>query len=419
MVNLLKNFYLLNMDKLNEIKNGFLDIVKAELSSFGFDTNEIMLDSKNLIEIKSHLLDMSLLRESCELSHKTMTFKGYSLDDGRIVIYPTEKFMEEYRTSDTLYEEIEIINKKIEHAFNDLYSEFLKAIRELNDEKTLKERIVTDMVKNLQITDSLKDIESWKARIIVGNSLGRDSVGIGEMDSVGYVHIGINTGTIVPISRGDEHHRGYDLVFDYIEKGVIPDDLYYPLFHNGDYVDGYDPVALEAMKTWRRLGGPNFIIKNKSQRDSKPFQVMVDDYIKMEGKISFEKGTLLPVGKEFIDYLSKISKMTTDFRKNLKGEKHIYQAVYKFLSFYKTKMVRFETKDYKEFLNLVMEAEATGDIVGLQKLEEVLFGFNGIKNKIHQSIRKALDPDSFSFQREEMEAIFGDLELANHLMGSI
>ena len=67
----------------------------------------------------------------------------------------------------------------------------------------------------------------------------------------------------------------------------------------------------------------------------------------------------------------------------------------------------------------VSSAEKLGGPEGLQKLEEAIFGFDGLKNQIHQQVRVAMDPKAFSFKRDDMLGIFGDLDLANHELGKI
>lgn len=408
-----------NDNKIQEIKDGYLDLVKAELSDYGIDQSKIFLNSQGEIEIEEHLLDLGVFVSFTDWSRPDMTLRGYTVDAGYIVFMPNREFYDEYRGSDILSEELEQHYKKAQQRVDELSQEYFSAIRELNDDKTLEERIPSFVSENLQKTESLSDIANWKVKVIIGNSIGRDGAQVGEMDSVGYTHIGLNTGTIVPVARGDEHHQGYDLIHYLMEKGLIPQDSYHPIFFNGDYVSGYDGVALQAMKTWRKLGGANIIIKNSSNNSGSPFQLTMDDYIKADGKIEITKGTLLPLGQEFINHLKNLSTKTTEYRNSLRGEKAVYVQTQRLLNFYQQKISQYSTKSLEETRALVSNAESIGGLDGLQKLEEAIFGFNGLKNQIHQEVRKALDPKAFSFQRDNIIAIFGDIDLANHELGSI
>lgn len=408
------------MDKqIQEIKDGYLELVKAELSDYGLDLNKIFINEQGQIEIEEHFLEMDTFVSFTSWSKPEMILRVYTVDAGYLVFMPTREFYQEYRENDLLMEELELHYKKAQEKINELSQEYFSAIRELNDDKTLEERIPQYVSENLQKTESLKDISSWKVKVLIGNSIGKDGPEVGEMDSVGYTHIGLNTGTIIPVARGDEHHRGYDLIHHLISKGLIPKDTYHPIFFNGDYVSGFDGVALQAMKTWRKLGGENIIIKNSSNNSGSPFQLTMDDYIKAEGKIEINKGELLPLGKDFINHLKTLSEKTTQFRKTQKGEKSVYVQALRFLNFYQEKIIQYPTKSFEETKAQVLASEKLGGLEGLQKLEEAIFGFNGLKNQVHQDLRKALDPKAFSFQRDNMIAIFGDLDLANHELGSI
>lgn len=59
-----------DINTIDELKQGFLDLVKAELFYFGVDESKITLNERTHIEIEEHLVDLSLF-----CSHVTWTFK--------------------------------------------------------------------------------------------------------------------------------------------------------------------------------------------------------------------------------------------------------------------------------------------------------------------------------------------------------
>lgn len=407
---------------MEEIKENYLSIVQSELSDLGVEDRQVFVTAKGLIEIQEHPVDMIKFLEKFPWSQPEMKLRVYTLDSGTLVFMPiSREHVEKIREQDDLYEELSNYSKQADAKLQEITREYLASLRELNETKTLAERIPKFVAENLAKTESLADIATWTVKVIIGNSIGREGAQVGEMDAVGYTHIGINTGTIVPVARGDEHHRGYDLIYYLIEKGLIPEDTYYPIFHNGDYVDGNDSLALETFKAWRKMGGPNVVIKNSSRGYNSPipFQLTMDDYIKAEGDIKLEKGSLFPIGKELVDHLKKLSQLCQNFRTSQRGEKQVYVQALRLIMFYAQKVEQFETKSLGEVKQKVLAAESVGGLEGLQKLEEAIFGFDGLKNQLHQKLRKALEPNAFSFNVEGMVALFGDLELANHELGSI
>ena len=407
---------------MEEIKENYLAIVQTELQEFGIQESQITLNIRGSIEVEEHAVDMEKFLEKFPWTKPEFLLRVYTLDSGTLIFMPiSREHITEIREKDDLYEELSGYSKVADEVLQGLTKDYMASLRELNDEKTLQQRVPSLIMENLQITENLADVSSWKARVILGNSVGRDCPKLGEWDQVIYVHVGINTGTIVPIAKGDEHNRGYDLVHYLTGKGLIPHDSYHPISYSGDYVDGNDPLALECFKIWRKLGGPNVVIKNSSRGYNNPgvFQVTIDDYINADGLIKMEKGTLFPIGKGLIDHLKKLAELCQEYRRSQRGEKQVYAQALRLLMFYTQKVEQFETKSLQEIKARVMEAEKLGSMEGLQKLEEAIFGFDGLKNQLHQQLRKAMEPNAFSFYVDGMVALFGDMDLANHELGSI
>lgn len=409
------------MENTNQdIFESYLSIIQTELSEHGI-LNEFIHVKNNKLEIEDHFVDMARFLSKHPWSRSDMKIRAYTTDDGRFIFMPDQAKYAEYRENDALWDELSSYYKIVQVQINEINSHLYETLREQNDQKSLAQRIPSYVSQNLEnATDSLGDIESWKVRIILGNSVRRGDPGVGELDNVGYTHFGLNTGTIVPVARGDEHNRGYDLIHFLMEKDLIPQDSYSPIFFHGDYVNGYDAEFLQALKTWRKMGGKNIIIKNSmDSRNDTPFQLTIDDYIKLDGKIEIRQGELFPIGEAFINHLSKLSELCTSYRNTQRGEKQVYAQSLRLMNFYKQNILQHTTKYFEEMFSKALEAEKIGGMEGLQKLEEVIFGFEGLKNSLHQDIRNGLKPEATKWDKRDVEAIFGDLELANHKMGSI
>lgn len=116
-----------------------------------------------------------------------------------------------------------------ENDYEDELNEVLKLsnIKLINEQKDfttfqLPKNIPSNFFK---ITNSLKDIKNWKARILENNS-GGEKLKVGDYDEVGYVMISLKDNTIIPIARSDEHHRGYDIMYEIYESKykIVPYD---------------------------------------------------------------------------------------------------------------------------------------------------------------------------------------------------
>ena len=408
----------------NEIKEGFLDIVKAELAFYGIESSKVSINNRELIEIDDHFLENQVLfMEKAQWPHSNIKIRAYTVDNGKIIFRPDNNFEDQYRENDQLrsilHVQIEEVNQKIK----ELNEQYLKQLSEFVLDKTLDERLIPELIENYQLTYSLADVLNWKVKIILNNSVSFDEndkkLKKGDMDSVGYVMIGLKTGTLIPIARADEHHKGYDLIYHLVNKGYIPDDSYYAIFSSHTYVNSNDTEALLALKTWRKLGGQNLIIK--SETNDINFQMSIDDYIKKEGKIEINKGELFPLGAELIKKLKTVSSLCIESRKDSRKEKRLYAEVLSLYNFYLQKIeVHYSEND--EILKNIYLAESIGGEEGIKKIEQYIFGFEGFKNKIHNNVREAINAknkNSYSFKIRTMESIFGDLDLANHELGSL
>lgn len=408
----------MNDQTAEEIKEGYLEIARAELSIFGVDSLQVKINPDSRLEIEDHLVDQGTFLDQTKWSRPDMKIRSYTLDNGKIIFMPDQELYQEYRNNDALFDEMQLHINEVNLKLNQITSEYNASLRELNDDKTLAQRISPSLAKNYQITESLSDIKGWKVKVILRNSAGPEDPKIGELDQVRYVQIGLTTGTIIPIAMSDEHHQGYDLVHYLISKGLVENDTYYPLCASQNYINADDSQALQAIKTWRKLGGPNAMIKNTGSGNV-IFQVTLDDYIKAEGLITINKGELAPVGRKLIDHLKSLSTLVMEARKDERKEKFLYTQAIRTYQYYLTYVLVFETTSAKAIFEQLNIAQATGGEEGIKQLEQLFFGFDSFKNKLHNDVRKALKPNAYSYDKDSMIAIFGDVELAEHELASL
>lgn len=385
----------------------FLEKIRKELSEYGIDPSQIESNGIDL-QINNHLIELDLFNKKmdCALKNKISVWM-YETKQIRFIY--EDRDIEETPIEEDLFEKALVSATKI---YNDMMNEYIQEISKKNLDKSLQDLIPAKLAKNLQITDSLKDIENWKVLVILGNSRGANSPDVTEYDNVGYTMIGAYSGTIIPIARADEHHCGFDLMHHYLEKGLIPNDSYFPIFFNHTYINANDSTGLQALKIWRKHGGKNIIL-NKSSGNGIPFQLTIDDYIKMEGNIIVNKGSLLPTGERFIKSLKKLAEMVSLYHQGKGQEKLIYKQAYTVVKMYKNEIEIFS----KELESSLINMEAISGRESILKLEEFIFGFDGLKNKLHNKIRKELADEKKFFT--DMEAVFGDLDLANYELGSM
>lgn len=389
-----------NIDELKESLN-------KKLSVYGIDFSYVVIGNDSIM-IDEHILSMDDFNGNIGVNLNAKCLTIQKNEYGLFIMNPDRDANEEMY--DKFYEELTKIKQQILKDINDANNLLLSLNSYDVSGKTVHELISSNMKDNFVLTDSLSSVKNWKAKIILGNS-STNGKEVGDYDGVGYVCIGINTGTIVPIARSDEHHQGYDLIHFLIEQSLIPEDKYISIYTHGHYVDSGDVFSLAAFKMWRQLGGPNVVLNNW-KKDTR-FQITMDDYIKMNGTIIVNKGELLPIGQEFVNLLKHVAQVNSDFRENPNNLPKMVSATKKLIRYISTKVDIFlDVSEMNNALKIASEDENPQ-----QKIEEFVFGFNGIKNTYHNKIRKELSKES-KFN-DEMECLFGDLELANHEFGSI
>ena len=149
---------------------------------------------------------------------------------------------------------------------------------------------------------NLGNVDKWKAKIVLGNSMGEDKK-VGDMDDVGYVGINVRTNEIVPIARADEHQAGHELLYHLADKGMIhgsPEDFVtlYPSTNYPHYSSNNPHQYVEAIKKWLAYGGPNVVVHSVKQNPGgwssggeKEYVTDMEEYAEKDGDVPYgQKG---------------------------------------------------------------------------------------------------------------------------------
>lgn len=276
---------------------------------------------------------------------------------------------------------------------------------------------------NYVMTDSLGDYERWEAMTYLANSTDSGPSPKGKLKPVGYIMISLKDDTIIPISRNDEHNKGFDLMYELEKKtkGAINADDFLPIWSYGNnyiYSKEEAPELLIALTKFLSYGGPNGVLKGTS--GMRGLAMSSKQFIAAGGEYEAKKHELSPLGAEVYADLQALStaiqKASVSDSRSLTGA--AFQVAGVLLKLLARDRLLEKGIDFKAIEALkpqLRDLQKAGDLRGL---EEMFFGFNGVKNVIHNSLRAALK-DKTSWDSEELQSIWGDLDLAVDMLGRL
>jgi hypothetical protein len=273
--------------------------------------------------------------------------------------------------------------------------------------------------KNYKIVGDLSNVNNWEAKTILANSGGK----VGEWSEVGYILINPNGDDIIPVSRNDEHQNGYELMHHLLDKGMIKLNSYVSIFSNGKnyiYLSGakekIDEKTLMAYRKFVQYGGDSngVVTITKQYWRDKGFQkliITIDDMLSSlsNGKVVEKVDGISKIGKRVIDGLEEVSKLY------VQRSKRLFSAAYGFVNTFLTKLMYELGCDYswevvQQIKEELLRAESMEDY---EKVGKLFFTMNGIKNNIHNAIRKARSNDRF-FSSETIKEFWNDIEAADN-----
>jgi hypothetical protein len=285
------------------------------------------------------------------------------------------------------------------------------------------------------ITDSIGDIKNWKARNHedhMGQNAAVDGERLGEMGPVGYVAISLTDNQIIPISRNDEHHTGYDLLWDLEKRYKIDVNKYYTIWWDTNYISDKREISklIMALKKYISYGG-NGKSDIKGFNEYRHVRMSWQEFIAREGKVEKKPGVseFAPYGKQFIDLFQNLADAIR--AADGKDDKKLINIA--FLAAAKTlKFIVMQNKYELSYLTTLKHEEIDA-VLGrygknlqtlrrdgnLQQMEEMFFDFGGLKNIFHNKISEILNNPSngYIFGKDHLEMFWGDLELARGRLG--
>jgi hypothetical protein len=274
--------------------------------------------------------------------------------------------------------------------------------------------------KNYKVVGDLTNIREWKAKTILANSGGK----VGEWDDVGYVLIALNSNNIIPVARGDEHQVGYDLLYYLFKKFKLPQEEYVSVNATGaNYLQNRNDErrvqTIQAIKKWMAMGGARLVIED----DTREGAVRVySDQLGESGDVVPFKGTLSEDGSRIVDTFQALSD-TLNSIYTAKDRERDYQI----------RMFNEASVDFLQWMKSTLMFDLLSiwnDVAaGLEKVlavpeddyttaEAILFSQNGIKNKIHNQLRK-LENDPKNMDYRNYQRMFGDVAVAKKAFDAI
>jgi len=274
-------------------------------------------------------------------------------------------------------------------------------------------RIPPKIKDNYKIVGGLSNVSEWKAKVITGNSGGSDK--IGDWTPVGYVLISLDSDYIIPVSRGDEHHTGHDFLWELQNEGLVPKGKYVSIWSmHHDYFTTMDKIP--AYQKWLDMGGENLIVQTADDLMNLNYVGRMQDVLEQKGQISVKKGKLNPLGRELVDSLETLAllykKILSDFR-NETAISQFEQSAKKLMKKLDSFLHNGAGIPYSFMDKNSKKVESFSDY---KKIAEILFGMNGLKNVIHNQLRKLVAKlkkgKELDYSESKLVAYYGDLETA-------
>lgn len=295
--------------------------------------------------------------------------------------------------------------------------------------------------KDYQVTDTLAGVRSWKARILLGNSMPKE-MKVGDWDDVGYVMVATtDDARFIPLAHCDEHETGYELLYNRSRKWKIDPPDFFPVCASmgatGVFIYEQDEIvtAKVALERWHKAGGPEVTVRWAGRGPR--WLIGSRDFLSGGVPNPDPHGDLLPFGRRLLNGIRGVSDALHARRDPSRPWEMIGQGsnvpvrraihvLTEILEFDRmTSVAAFynsDTKKYGSANNLhealeqwrttVDEFLSDGDLNGLA---ELVFGHGGVKNRLHMQIREERKAEF----NGDMKTIMGNLELADNEFGRI
>lgn len=295
-----------------------------------------------------------------------------------------------------------------------------------------------------RITDSLAGVRSWQARILTGNS-ARHGQTVGDWDAVSYVMAAVRGApAFIPLACADEHNMGFDVLRSRARKWRIRTRDFFPLLscrgQTGLHIHEKEdvPDALEALRRWHAAGGPDLLVKVLPPGGRGGYRAIGSlDFLAGNGTAVAGPGGLLPIGQRFVDRLNELAAAVAGVRSpdrpwllepaSLSANRRVMRAAQALAETICSVRMLATAAFWRRgggfsgggtlgeaaaAWRAALDTAVNGDDFGA--VERLVFTHDGVKNAVHMAIRAELAGDI-----GHMAEIFGDLALANDLLGRI
>ena len=392
------------------------------ISQFGFGKNPITKDEA-YDTVEELIKTMPKPQAQFRKNKKEFTSLFYAIKDSVGADY--EKLYDIYNNKRIKKNKVEIkryyeLANEMFISLNYLKDTYLKWYKEIESGGSIVAKVSGYIIpekigKMCNITDSLKDIDSWKCKVVLANNGGKK----GQWDDVGYLGISKNS-VMIPIARSDEHQAGYEYLYALQKKGIVKDvDNFITIFksYTKKYTHyfhlGYEPTKeyqklldnrILCLKLWLKKTGIEIECnstarqwKGTATQFIKEFEglsiadAFIVDSVETPKKVIKKKVKLAPKGEKVVAYIKEI------WERLKKGNDLVFNSTYVLLSILKPYLDR---NTYMGFYEQAVQAEGKEDFSIIEKL---VFSFDGIKNTIHIRLKK---------KDKELKPLFGSLALA-------
>lgn len=247
---------------------------------------------------------------------------------------------------------------------------------------------------NYKISGDLSNVKNWKAKVLLANSGGK----VGEWDNVGYVLVSLDSNLLIPVARADEHQMGYDLLWHLINKDLIPNENYMPFYTlSKDYF--YKDKIKQYLKLYKKVlnygMNPDYEVQDYSYDSN--YSTSLKEFVDNKGEqVDYSKSEKMPPkGKKIIDYLEKVAKgykklVTKSVARDKEIENLFNYALDNLVVIFDYNLEKFAGYNTDDIEKALVKAESTLDY---NKLGEIFFSHNGLKNKLHIALKKKSDKE--------------------------
>lgn len=265
----------------------------------------------------------------------------------------------------------------------------------------------------------LGNLRNWRAKVQVNNQ-GAD-LKRGVFDEVGYVMIDAAADELIPISRADEHHKGFDMLDRMRRKWRIEPERFHPVFGLSDYYlydEAQIPEALAALGKFRAWGGPNLAVRG-AYGDMRKVLMSFDGFLAAKGDVTVAPGKLAEIGAGLVtrlDALQRALRAAMD-RPDALAVSRVWRAAQRLHAHFEASRALGRVyRGNPEEDPFLTGWEAFVGARDWRGLDRAAFSHFGFKQRVHDGVRLALADPRFVFA-DDVVAVFGDLGLANDMLG--